>query len=142
MKKFYVAAALMIGAAMPAIADEAWSTEIGEVIYDHETDQGHAVLTYPIEGSEVRGIAYVDDLAGQYEGRTAYTGVWIEPDDSGSETCAYAITDPETGEPRRTWGQFEMVFTEPDYPSGWVIKRGYCFEAPVEFLVGKPIRGE
>ncbi|MGB3626498.1 MAG: hypothetical protein WA989_11740 [Henriciella sp.] len=141
MKQF-VAAIIAMSLAAPALADEAWSTEIGEVIYDHDTSEGHAVLTYPIEGSEMRGIAYVDDLAGEVEGRTAYTGVWIEPDDSGSETCAYAIADPETGEPRRTWGQFEMVFIKPDYPAGWVIKRGYCFSDPVEFLVGTPIIGQ
>ena len=130
---------LLAGAAS---ADEVWSTEIGEVIYDHETDAGHAVLTYPIEGSDARGIGYIDGLAGEYEGRSAYTGIWIEPDDVSAPRCDYAITDPETGEPRWTWGQIEMVFVQPDFPGSWVIQRGYCFETPSEFLVGEPVTGE
>lgn len=141
MRHFLFAALLAATTSAPAMADEVWSTSIGEVIYDHETDAGQAVLTYPIEGADVLGIGYIDGLAGVFEGRSAYRGIWIEPDGTGSPACDYAITDPETGEPRQTWGRVEMIFTEPDFPSGWVIKRGYCFGDLDQVLIGKPVTG-
>lgn len=142
MKAIILATGAMLAAGGAACADEVWTSEIGDVIYDHDTGDGHAVLTYPIEGSDVRGLGYIAGLGGVYEGRTAYTGIWIEPDDAGAPACDYAITDPETGEPRQTWGQVEMIFVEPDFPSSWVIKRGYCFEPLSEFLVGHPVTGD
>ncbi|MEQ8557780.1 MAG: hypothetical protein RIB03_05640 [Henriciella sp.] len=142
MNRLIAAMGLGLILAGAAVADEAWDTEIGEVIYDHDTDEGHAVLTYPIEGSDVRGIGYIEGLAGQTTGRQAYAGLWVEPDGTGSERCPYAIADPETGEPRWTWGQIEMVFVQPDFPASWVIQRGYCFEDPSEFLVGQPVTAD
>ena len=142
MKAIMTIAAFSVALSSVAMADEVWRTEIGDVIYDHDMDDGHAVLTYPIEGSDVRGIGYISGLAGEYEGRTAYEGIWIEPDDVGTQSCAYAITDPETGEPRQTWGQVEMIFVDPDFPGSWVIKRGYCFEPTSEYLVGKPVTAD
>ena len=142
MKRILIATGLAAGlAAGLAGADEAWNTPIGEVVYDHDTPEGHAVLTYPIEGSDVLGIGYVTGLAGQTEGRGAYSGIWIEPDHAGVERCDFAITDPETGDARWNWGTFDMVFVQPDFPSSWVIQRGYCFEQPSEFLTGEPITG-
>lgn len=142
MKKPLIAAGIALSLALGAQADEVWSTEIGEVIYDHETEDGAAVLTYPIEGSDMLGIGYIDGLAQVYEGRQAYTGVWIEPDGTGSPACDYAIVDPETGDARQTWGQIEMIFVQPDYPGSWIIKRGYCFETPSEYLAGTPVLGD
>ena len=142
MKALIRTAGLALLLSGAASADEVWTTEIGEVVYDHETEDGHAVLTYPIEGSDVLGIGYIAGLAGVYENRSAYTGIWIEPDGTGSPACQYAITDPETGEPRQTWGQVEMIFVDPDFPGSWVIKRGYCFEPVSELLVGKPVTAD
>ena len=57
MKRILIATGLAAGlAAGLAGADEAWNTPIGEVVYDHDTPEGHAVLTYPIEGSDVLGL--------------------------------------------------------------------------------------
>ena len=123
---------------MPAIADEIWSTPIGDVYYDHDTDDDWAVLSYP-GANDVRGLAYLKNLAGIYKGRGAYAGIWIEPDSPDTEKCNVAISDPETGEPRYTWGQVELVFTEPDFPSGWVAIRGDCFNPPSNYLIGKPV---
>ncbi len=143
MLKFVMAmagvAALASGA---AAADEAWMTEVGQVIYDHDTPAGDAVLTYPTGAPGVRGIAYIHDLAGQTTGRRDYKGVWIEPDGSGAPACRTAIVDPETGEMRQTWGQVQLIFVKPDFPSSWVFRRGYCFGELGEYLVGRPFGGK
>ncbi|MEL6860176.1 MAG: hypothetical protein AAFO74_17475, partial [Pseudomonadota bacterium] len=55
--------ALMLIAGGAAHADEVWSTNIGDVIYETDLDNGMAVLSYPTEG-EVRGLAYLAGLAG------------------------------------------------------------------------------
>lgn len=133
------AAALSAAIAAPALADEVWTTAIGEVIYDHETEDGHAVLTYPIQGQPVRGISYFDGLAGVFEGRGSFSGVWIEYEGSGAPRCPYAIMDPETGDPRYYWGQTTITFVQPDFPGSWIVQRGYCFEDPSEFLAGEPV---
>jgi len=121
-----------------AQADEVWSTEIGDVIYEADLDNGMAVLSYPLEESDVRGLAYLSGLAGEYTGRTGYEGVWMEP---ATETslCNVEIAAPETGEISGNWGRIRLVFVDADFPGSWVALRGDCFDEPTEMLVGRPI---
>jgi len=42
---------------LSAIADEVWSTPIGDVVYEDETDDGWAVWSYP--GLTERGTVYI-----------------------------------------------------------------------------------
>lgn len=132
-----IAGALAIAA--PATADEVWSTDIGDVIYERDLETGAAVLSYPLGETAGRGLGYIDGLAGQYTGRGSYSGVWIEPSTDDNQLCAYAIANPETGAPEYNWGRLEMIFVDPDFPGAWVIQRGACFETPNEYLVGKPM---
>jgi hypothetical protein len=124
-------------AALPALADEVWTTPIGDVVYEDETDDGWAVWSYP--GLDARGTVYLKDLAGVYEGRGAYAGIWVEPESPGIELCDVAVTNPATGEPHHNWGRVDIVFTEPDFPGGWVALRGNCFNDPSDYLIGKPV---
>lgn len=141
MKRRLLAAAIAVLAVSPAFAQqkEAWSTEIGTVIYDHDNQAGQAVLTFPIAGSTQRGLTFINDLAGQVQDRGVYFGLWIEPDGSGAPMCEFSMMDPETGTPRRTWGRVQMIFVDPAVPSSWVLRRGYCFQDYTEFLIGKPV---
>ncbi|KCZ91725.1 hypothetical protein [Hyphomonas johnsonii] len=125
-----------------AVADEVWTTPIGAVIYERELPNGDAVLSYPGIEAETRGLAYIHGLAQVYEGRGAFSGVWIEPDLADGEGCAVAIADPESGEARNNWGRIDLVFTEPDFPGGWVAIRGECFVQPDAYLIGKPVVAE
>lgn len=122
---------------LAASADEVWSTDIGDVVYESETDSGWAVWSYP--GVTARGTVYLKDLAGVYEGRGAYAGIWVEPEDPDTEMCDVAISNPVTGKAHYNWGRVDIVFTEPDYPAGWVALRGTCFNDPADYLVGKPV---
>ena len=120
-----------------AHADEVWSTDIGDVIYEADLENGMAVLSYPTDG-EVRGLAYVAGLAGEYTGRTAYEGVWMEPaTDAG--VCDVEIAAPETGEISNNWGRLEVIFVDPDFPGSFIALRGDCFDDPDQMLVARPV---
>lgn len=138
IKPIIASVAMSVGAMTGlASADEVWSTEIGNVIYETDLDNGMAVLSYPTDG-EVRGLAYVAGLAGEYTGRTAYDGVWMEPaTEQGS--CDVEIAAPETGETSNNWGRVRVIFVDPDFPGSFVAIRGDCFDDPDAMLVARPI---
>ena len=127
MRNLVLALAGMGLATLNAAADEVWSTPIGDVVYEADTPEGWAVWSYP--GLDARGTVYLKDLAGVYEERGAYAGIWV------------AITNPVTGEAHYNWGRVDLVFTEPDFPGGWVALRGNCFNQPSDYLIGKPVTG-
>ncbi len=120
-----------------AQADEVWSTDIGDVIYETDLSNGMAVLSYPTDG-EVRGLAYVAGLAGEYTGRTGYDGIWMEPA-SEDGLCDIEIAAPETGEISNNWGRIEVIFVDPDFPGTFVAIRGNCFDEPDAMLVARPV---
>jgi hypothetical protein len=121
-----------------AAADEVWSTDIGDVIYEIDLENGMAVLSYPTDMEEIRGRAYVSGLAGVYTDRTGYEGIWIEP---GTETgtCDVEMVAPDSGEASNNWGRIRVVFVDPDFPSTFVAMRGDCFDEPTEMLVARPV---
>lgn len=133
-------AALVLGAAVSgaAAADEVWSTEIGDVIYEIDLENGMAVLSYPTDDEAVRGRAYLSGLAGVYTGRTGYEGIWIEPQ-TEAELCDVSMVAPDSGEASSNWGRLRVVFVDPDFPSTFVAMRGDCFDEPTEMLVARPV---
>jgi hypothetical protein len=120
-----------------AVADEVWSTEIGDVIYEIDLENGMAVLSYPTDGED-RGRAYVSGLAGVYTERTGYDGIWIEPQ-SEDGLCEVGMVAPDSGESSMNWGRVRVVFVDPDFPSTFVAMRGDCFDEPTEMLVARPV---
>ncbi|MEM9738578.1 MAG: hypothetical protein AAF829_01825 [Pseudomonadota bacterium] len=143
MFKTATALAAFVIAGTPAFADEVWSSEIGDIIYESDLYNGQAVLSYPLpdDGEEgVRGLAFVDDLALNYDNRSVHGGIWIEPE-TGDQGCATAVLDPTTNQPSTNWGRIELIFLTNAFPSGFVVKRGSCFEEPSNVLVAKPIVG-
>lgn len=129
----------VIGAATSgfAFADEVWSTEIGDVIYEIDLENGMAVLSYPTDGED-RGRAYLSGLAGVYTDRTGYEGIWIEAPSEG-DLCDVAMVAPDSGETSSNWGRVRLVFVDPDFPSTFVAMRGNCFDEPTEMLVARPV---
>jgi hypothetical protein len=122
----------------PVQADEAWSSPIGEVIYEADLATGQAVFSFPGEDG-IRLIAVFDGLAGVAQGRGYYSGAWVDPEAGRSGPCPTAMVDPLSGEASHSWGQMDLIFTEPDYPAGWVALRGTCFGAATDYLIGTPL---
>jgi len=130
--------ALAMGATLVsgiATADETWATEIGTVIYESDLENGQAVWSYPVEGSEWRGKAFLVEFAGEYENRTGYTGYWMEAGSAGGKSgCEVEVRDPETDGTSDVWGRIKVAFTDD---ATWVALRGDCFDEPTEMLVGR-----
>lgn len=125
---------------LTAGADEVWSTPIGEVIYEQELENGQAIFSFPGEGGG-RLIAVFNGLAGVSEDRGYFEGAWVDPDAGTEGPCPTAMADPVSGKLSHSWGPMDLVFTEPDFPGGWVALRGLCFEPATDYLIGTPIVG-
>lgn len=143
MKLTLLTAAAIALTTATAHADEVWTTEIGEVIYERDLENGMAVLSYPLGYEELRGEAFIMGLAGEYEGRGRYDGIWFEmSEEPRTGLCDVAMAHPETGEPMFNWGRVELIFVDPDFPGQWIAQRGDCFDVPSDVLVGKPVTAE
>jgi hypothetical protein len=112
------------------LADEVWTTELGDVVYERETD-GMAVLSVPL--NEVQGLIYLPGLAGNYDDRSAHKGFWIS-DEVGP--CRTQMQSPE-GLMSDSWGRVEIFFDNPAFPTGWTMQLGSCFADPDVTLRGE-----
>lgn len=128
-----LAAALLIGTFAPhtALADEMWSTEEYDVIYQDERNRT-AIWTY---GDDV-GTIFIDGLAGVYTDRGSYSGYWVQ--ESSSLRCD-TFREDANGEPTYYWGRFEITFIDPDFPSRWEAMIGLCDRNTTIPLTGTPI---
>ena len=103
-------------------ADEVWTSEFGDVIYEREVN-GMAVLSMPL--NEVRGLIYLPGLAGNYSNRSIHSGFWIS-DEVGP--CPANLESPERLI-SSSWGRVEITFDGPAFPTGWTMRLGSCFGA-------------
>lgn len=135
--KTIIASIAALGIGLGAVADEVWSTVIGDVIY--EKDLGDvAVLSYPLDEGDLRGHVFISGLGGNYDDRGHFTGYWSEPMMDDGQLCDMAIVDGN-GDTTYTWGRVTMTFLDNGFPSSWVAVRGDCFKEPTEHLVGNPV---
>lgn len=114
--------ALVLGIALSASADETWTIQGEQVVYEADLENGMAVLSHR------EGRIFVQDLAGEYSGRGSYDGIWISYDDY--DNCDVAIVDPMNGDTTTNWGRVKLVFIDPDFPGRWVALGSECFETP------------
>ncbi|MEO1207939.1 MAG: hypothetical protein AAFX78_00205 [Cyanobacteria bacterium J06638_20] len=113
-----------------AWADEVWSTEEYDVIY--QEDRGRtSVWTYGTDG-----MVFIDGLAGIYRDRGSYSGYWVQA--TSSLRCD-TYREGADGEPTYHWGHFEVTFIDPDFPSRWQADISLCDGDPIVTLNGTPI---
>ncbi|MBE9067600.1 hypothetical protein IQ260_13130 [Leptolyngbya cf. ectocarpi LEGE 11479] len=129
----FLAAALLLAGftSQAALADERWSTEEYDVVYQDERNRT-AIWTY---GDEI-GTIFIDGLAGVYTDRGSYTGYWVQ--ESSSLRCD-TFREDANGEPTYYWGRFDINFIDPDFPSRWEAMIGLCDRKPTITLTGTPI---
>jgi hypothetical protein len=110
---------MMVVTTSPAIADEVWSSDYGNVIY--QQDRGKtAIWTY---GDSARGSLFIDGLAGKFTNRDTYHGYWSQ---STSKVRCETFREGRDGKPTYYWGNFRIQFLDPDFPSRWSASFGYC----------------
>ncbi|MBA4225391.1 MAG: hypothetical protein C0456_02075 [Hyphomonas sp.] len=124
-----------------AQADEVWTTPVGEIVYEADLETGEAVLSFPGESGE-RLLGIFPGLAGVSEGRGYFAGIWIDPDAATEGPCPGAMADPVNGGITYSWGRMDLIFTEPDFPAGFVVVKGACFDPPTDYLIAEPMVGE
>lgn len=139
MRHFLLAGALALTATGVAGADEVWRTDDGmEIVYETDLDgTGTAVLTF--DGVRL----YVEGLAGVFEGRGAYSGVWFADDTEGpglGEGCSVAMVRPDAADQSSVyWGRAEVTFIDADFPSIWLGEFGECFGPLENLMVARPV---
>lgn len=116
-----------------ALADERWTTEEYDVVYEADRN-GTAIWSYGDNG----GAIFIEGLAGVYKGRGSYRGYWVQ--DTSSLRCD-TYREGADGEPTYNWGSVEITFLDPDFPSRWQAKIGLCDREPTIPLTGTPIVG-
>lgn len=139
MKHFLLAGALAIAALGTANADETWRTADGlEIVYETDIEgTGMAVLSF--DGVTL----YVDGLTGVFQDRGTFSGVWFSDEDSATAVpdagCGVAMVRPGTQDEASTyWGQLEITFIDPDFPSIWLGRFGECFGPLENQMIARP----
>ena len=122
-----------IASAQTALADEAWTTEEYDVVYQEDRNET-AIWSYGDSG-----LIFIDGLAGVYTDRGSYTGYWAQ--DSSSMRCD-TYREGADGEPTYHWGRFEITFLDPDFPSRWHAHLGLCDRETTIYLNGTPVLGD
>lgn len=110
----------LLGMSAPAIADEVWKTNTGDVVYEAEMGPT-TVWTY---GSpQDPGVIYVLGLAKVYENRGSYPGYWAK---KTSKQACDTLRPGILGEMTAYWGRFDVKFIDKNFPSRWEATWSYC----------------
>lgn len=150
MKIAYLAALIAggmgLGYSGAATADEQWTSDGKTIIY--ELDEGDmAVLS--VDGTTI----YIEGLAGVYQDRGTYGGIWMLDEapmvenEAGelvpAEGCGFSMLRPgKSGETSEYWGQVEITFIDANFPSVWIGYFGDCFDPLSDTMIARPIAGE
>ena len=115
-----------------ALADEVWSTEEYDVVY--QADRNRTAIWHYGDN----GVIFIDGLAGVYTDRGSYNGYWVQK--SSSLRCD-TYREGANGKPTYYWGRFEVTFLDAEFPSRWQAKIGLCDSDPSISLTGIPVTG-
>lgn len=120
-------------AAAPALADEAWYSDAGQIIYAEDIDTYGVLLLTQADGIE--RLFFVRDLAGNFDDRIGYfDGYWVSSGATGKSTgeaCPFSII-AANGETYDSWGRVIVEFDSPAFPSGFTAMTAMCFDPPTE----------
>lgn len=107
--------------ALPASADEVWTTQYGDIVY--QADVGSDAIwtfTHPYNGSAT---LVIPGLAGNFQNRGTHEAYWLG---ANGGICPAALTHPNAGT-STTWGRAIVSFDKPAFPSSLSVVLGDCF---------------
>jgi hypothetical protein len=123
-----VFAALFCLAALPAAADEVWSSALGDIIYETDLENGTAVFSAPAQllmidaPADARAWIYIPDLAYLLDARSVHPAYWLV---EGMELCTTGLVMLD-GRKSFTWGDATIAFDTSNFPSGFTLIAGNC----------------
>jgi hypothetical protein len=130
-----LAAMLLLSTALPALADEVWTTPAGDIVYVEDIGEVAHLAFTAVNGNESQVLEiYVEGLGGNTDHRGTHDGMFYV---QGRNDCGAEKTTP-SGWSTGTWGKIRIVFDQPGYPSGFDIYGGSCDEE----LDANPLRAE
>jgi len=123
-------------AATPAMADEAWKADLGEIIWETDDDGGAIFRIETGKGKFAR--FYIDGLESTGAPRGHFEGYRINTDDEA--TCLAELAGPD-GTRSKTWGRLSVTFVDKGFPSDWTALTGECMAEPHEVIPGPAVTG-
>ena len=123
MNEFHLAAVFSLLVA-PALADEVWTSDMGQIVYEAE-EGGAAVFSFTnVDAYSAKLI--IPGLAGNYSNRSSHDAFWIG---QGAGECSAFMshgTEPASSQ----WGRAQVVFDSPAYPTSVTVILGFCLDDP------------
>lgn len=130
-------AMLLMAGATQVMADEAWDTNVGRMIYADEIGPT-AVFSYG--KAEDPGVVYLLGLAKVYEGRTRYDGYWAR---NKAKVECKTERPGIYGKMTKYWGRFEIRFIDSGFPARWEATWSYCDgEAQATKIAATPLTAQ
>ena len=129
---------LSLLAASPALADEIWTTALGQVAWETDIDTTAVLRLDGEDGVQVIRMFAPDLAADVMGGRGTYTGVWIA--NVGDTACVVDTVDPLGGK-SAYWGTFTITFVHDAFPSDWAGTYGNCLDTPLMPIAGVALVG-
>lgn len=107
--------------ATPALADEVWESDLGDIVYQDEIN-GAAVFTFrSFDGYPATLV--IPGLAGNFDNRGVHDAFWLG---DGPGYCLSSMT--WEGQTSQQWGSAVLIFDQPAYPTSFTVLMGDCFE--------------
>jgi hypothetical protein len=108
--------------ATPAMADEVWTSPMGDVVYEADVN-GAAVLSFTqVDGFPATLV--IPGLAGNFDNRSTHEAFWIG---SGAGDCGVTLSLPG-GPEGSLWGRALVSFDRPSFPTSFTLTFGWCFD--------------
>lgn len=119
-------AALML--ASPAMADETWWSEWGQIIY--EAERGEDAIFSFINFDGYVATLIIPGLAGNYTNRGVHDAYWLG---QGEPLCPASLSAPD-GTTSTQWGPARVSFDFAAFPTGYTLELGECFQ-PLTYML-------
>ena len=125
--KTLFAAAMVASLTAPALADEAWVSNAGTVIYLEDVGTTAVLQQFHPRYGELR--VYVPGLGGNYDDRVGlFAGYWIAVDPSRADWSCDVSVVMEDGHVSNVWGRVNIEFMTTGFPSGFDGFTGSCHD--------------
>lgn len=112
--------AILAGCTTQAIADEAWDSNVGRIVYADEIGPT-AVFAYG--PAEDPGVIYLLGLSKVYQNRGTYDGYWAK---NKSKVECTTERPGIYGKMTRYWGRAQIKFIDKGFPARWEAIWSYC----------------
>ncbi|WP_146636228.1 hypothetical protein [Nioella nitratireducens] len=120
MIKAILPALAALAFAVPALADEVWSSDTGQIVYLAD-EYGSAILTFT-DTDGTNGELVFPGLAGNFTDRSVHYGYWVG---QSALQCPAALGRPGALT-SLSWGMATIAFDDPGFPSAFTVLLADC----------------